>query len=407
MKTKPYVFRNQTVKEKTALFFDKKLKFAHPVAFNKVCDVRMPTGATAIKPYYVGGRRLFYCTDKKVYEQTAYGVLQLSDAIFTAAPDIIEITFGGEKKLLLVSDDKSVIEGKDVTERNVPRGDCYAVYKGMLFSAKGRTLRFSAPFDFTEFSVGLKLGGYFETDEASGEIVYMCELDGRLCLLCKNGLVFISADGERTDYSAEKAYTGYIDALKNSGVKIGEQLYFVSDGMLARYGKTLKLYTLPKEAHISSAETARTVNGFYLLPFSDGAGRLLCARSGDEAHAFVADAQSGISASGAAYLCENGCRINDAKNALYKVSLDEKTCIHYVKTDLDKCALKRVVGICVHNANGATLNVKGDFGEKTFTIGKECKRTFCDLSSYLYEFTLSGASEDAQLIVKYLITGGR
>lgn len=359
-----------------------------------------PVGKRILKPYRKNGRTLAYCSDKKVYERTNTGYEPLSGKTFDSAPQIVAITYGGETKLLIVGEQASVIEGED-EEKNVPYGDCFTVFNGMLFVAKGKLLRFSAPFDFTNFSVGTKLGGYFETESEDGEIVFMCGLNGKLCLVCEHSVTELSVTGDRTDYSAEKIPLGYLDVKKNSAVKIGENVFFISDGKLAKYGKSLKTFPLPAGTSLYSAYNAASAKGFYLLPFlRNSEYKMLCVKSGDEENGFITK--------GSGYVADEGYAVNPSNNKIclaVETTKEEKPAP--LETDFKTCAKKALVKAEICADRTLSFSVAGDFGEKKFFAEAGCNVFYCNLVSKKFSFSAEGAGKNTRISVKYRILGER
>lgn len=359
-----------------------------------------PVGKRILRPYRAGGRTLAYCSDKKVYERTNTGYVSLSDKTFDFAPQIVAIPYGGETKLLIAGEEASVIEG-DETEKNVPYGDCFAVFNGMLFVAKGNLLRFSAPFDFTNFSVGTTLGGYFETEREDGEIVFMRGLNGKLCLICEHAVIELSVTGDRTDYSAEKIPLGYLDVKKNSAAEIGDDVFFISDGKLVKYGKSFKTFPLPAGTALYSAYNAASANGFYLLPFlRNSEYKMLCVKSGNEENGFITK--------GSGYVADEGYAINPSNNKIcLAVESTKEDKPAPLETDFGTCAEKAIVKAEICADRTLSFVVSGDFGERKFFAEAGCNTFYCNLISKKFAFSADGAGKNTRISVKYRILGDR
>ena len=394
MKTKADGFRRVALSEKTFSFPKGAFKKEMRGGFTAACA--LPADKTVIKHYSVRGKILLYCSDGKMYSFTDGECVAATDKVFTSPPDVIAITAEGSEKLLFVTPDVSVTEGSDETERGVPHGDCYAVVNGMLFSAKGRVIRFSAPFDFTEFSTDLNLGGYFETDRESGDVLYMCERQGKLVAVCRHAILSLGITGERTDYTARKINDGYLDVLAGSAVKTGEKVYFISDGRLAESGTSTTFYDLPADADLSRTGIARTRGGFYLLPLSDGE-KLLCFKSGGDCGAFVTD--------GKGYVSEDGFAIDASAGELCFFDCAAANGVSRVESNLGVQGLKRIGKVYVYNGVGATVSVSGNGCERVYAPEKPCESFGCGIIADVLSVAVKGSADNVEITVKYTVTG--
>lgn len=362
-------------------------------------DVMLPpVGKRIAKLYRADGRTIAYCSDKKVYERTNTGYAALSEKTFDSAPQIAAIVYEGKSKLLIIGENASVVEGEDA-EKNVPYGDCVTVFNGTLFVAKGNVLRFSAPFDFTNFSVGTELGGYFETERDDGEILFVCGLNGKLCLICEKAVLELSVTGSITDYSAEKVALGYLNVKKDSAAKIGENVYFISDGKLCRYGKSFKEFPIAAGTLLYSAGKAASINGFYVLPFlKNGEYEMLCVKSGEEENGFVTTGRS--------YVTDGGYAFNPSSGKICLAAKSYKEAKPVTKkTDFKTCALKALIKAEICTDESVSFTVKGDFGEKKFSAKPGCNSFRFNLISRRFSFSADGAGKNTRVTVKYRILG--
>lgn len=400
MKTRVNNFYAPSVNKKT---FKLDGFYRPPVKTLEFADVAAPPSGKIIKRIYrVGERTLVYCSDGKVYERAQNAYSAVSEKAFSSAPEIVEILFEGKDKLLLFSEDASVIEGDSLlTERNVPYGYSCAVVKGMLFIANGRLLRYSTPFDFLNFNVGLSFGGYFETEKSDGDIVFICELDGKLCVLCERSVITIDVSGDSTDYTARKTEKGFISVIKNSAVKIGGDLFFISDNALCKYDGNIKRYDLPDDFNADSYGKANRYNGFYLLPFKEKSeNMLLCVKSGKEDSTFVTK--------GLGEVFDEGYAVNGQTYRICRLTeVTKETLPCAVYTDMGSCAKKAIVCIEICSDVSFTLTVTGDFGNKTFAAVNGCNIFECLLISRRFDFPVDSSSENVGVVLKYKILGDR
>lgn len=397
MRSKVYAFNSPDFIEKTITLAAKKSEskrtFAPAFAFYP------PDGLTVNALKEADGELFVYCDDKKVYIKTADGYVGACDETFENAPDIIGITVTGDKRFLITDGIKSAITGK-VGALSVPvKGDCFAVFAGMLFAASGRVIRFSAPFDFANFSVDLNLGGYFETEIRDGDVRYMAEQNGKLCVVCRHSIIYLTVFGDRTDYLAERLQTGYLDVKKDSVVKIGEKIFFITNGKLGELGSSLKTYDVLYADAVKNAGKAQTFGGYYILPFtSDGKFKTLyCDTDGDGFSAYAAE--------GGGMISDGGTFYDSQKNAFYTFTENSETVeADAVGGDFGTCALKAVINISLCCDGDGYITATGDFGERVFSLKKGCNVIGCNLTSKRFSFSQTGTFAE-EIKIKYRIYG--
>ncbi len=397
MRSKVYGFSSIGGTEKTVTLAVKKSESKRILAPTFAFDP--PPGLTVRAIKNADGEFFAYCDDGKVYRKTADGYAIASQETFDSAPDIVEITVTGEKRFLLIGENECAITGEAEPLDVSIKGDCYAVFAGMLFVATGRTIRFSAPFDFTNFSVNLELGGYYEVEARDGNVRYMTEKNGKLCVVCERSIVYLEVFGDRTDYRAERLQVGYLNVVKRSAVKIGETIYFITNGKLAALNSSLKTYDVLYKDAVKNAGKAHTAAGYYLLSFSSGGKNktLYCDTDGDAFAANAADCGGDI--------CDGGIFYDSEKGGFYAFAENAETVAGDVmQSDLGACELKTVTGASLCCDGDGYLTVSGDFGEKTFALKKGCNVVKCNLVSRRFSFSQTGAFAD-EIKIKYRIHG--
>ena len=338
-------------------------------------------------------RKLILATDNKIYERKDGKYSAILDKTFPSGVDVIELKKKGEKTLLFIGDDGGIFEDGERVE-HIKRGQ-HLVAFGRLFSASGRTLRYSKPFDYENYSTGVKLYGFFETEEDLGDIVGLFELYNKVCVLCKNGIVLFSPFMEESEYSAERMFTdGIINALENSAVKIGDELFFITDGNLARLNakKTLSLFLLPKRLDFSIGHAVE-VDGYYTIPVLDyGKKKTFFAKIGKENRLFTKDGGKVI---------ENFGFFADG-NAIYKKNIDDSSLTGEIASDFNSLSVKRIKRIVARNLDGAVLKVEGAKRVKSVNITSDyCVSYLCHCSEN-FTLSLSKIDTDSELYIEYL-----
>lgn len=353
--------------------------------------IELPSGKTPKRLYNENERLLVYFSDGSLCEYKEREWQRASDTQFTGPPDIKEILYKGEKKLLFITADKSEIEGGIVIE-NIPKGDYYAKCYGMLFSGKDRILRFSAPFDYTNFDTDLKLGGYFEIETESGKIKGIEQTGENLTLFCTHSIISLSINGDRTDYTAKRVETGYIDIKGGSVTCSGEKAYFITENKFTLYtGNSIKtLCRLPTNINITGQ--AKIIDNSYILPIQqENKEKLLCIDL--ESYGATTIEYTGLI--GDRYIADNG--------TLYKINV-EKTREYRAETNLSTTAVKSLIEIIISKTKGNTLKITGDFGEKLYNIDKNYTFYRCYLISRVFTFS---CDSEIEITIKYYKGAGK
>lgn len=360
---------------------------------------RVSNEKTVIKLYREGGETLVYRSDKKVYRVEEGGLSEICPIEFDCAPCVTQIAVAGEKRFLLTDETKSAISGETYNISGVERGDCRIFINGRIATAKGEEIRFTERLGSEDFSSRIKTDGYYRTTLSDGAVVYMCELKERLCVLCENSVIFMDSRGDFCDFSAEKLDSSYLKIKEKSAVKIGEEVFFITDGKLGVLKNDVKVYDLPVDLKSVEIKNAATALGYYLLHLKkNGKGVLLCVkkRADGSFFTFLNDFEGELENEGYFY--------DQSQNAVFAFTETADGENYIANDDLDKCGLKTLTEIDFHcNADG-NLKIAGDFGEKIFAVKKDCNVIKCRLRSKIFSFYSDAAP--AEITAKYLFNGG-
>lgn len=360
---------------------------------------RVSDGKAVIKLYREGGETLIYRSDKKVYRVEDSGLSEICPIEFDCAPSVTQIAVAGEKRFLLTDETKSAISGEAYNISGAERGDCRVFINGRIATAKGEEIRFTERLSASDFSSRIKTDGYYRTDIRGGAVVYTCELKERLCVLCENSVIFIDSRGDFCDFSAEKLDCAYLKIKEKSAVKIGEEVYFITDGKLGVLKNEVKTYDLPVDLKSVEIKNAATALGYYLLHLKkNGKGVLLCVkkRTDGSLFTFLKDFDGELENEGYFY--------DQTENAVFALTETADGENYIADDDLEKCGLKTLTEINFHCRADGSLKITGDFGEKIFSVKKDCNIIKCRLRSKVFSFYSDAAP--AEITAKYLFNGG-
>ncbi len=372
----------------------------------------LPGGIRAVRTFCVEGKVYAQCSDNLLYAFEKGAWAPLCNTVFNAPVDVISIIYGGEKRLLIFSAEKAVVKGLGEEEVNLPAYDVYAYTAGMLFMAKGNVLRFSKPFNFTDFTVDLELGGYLETDDGLGEIVGLKGESDGVTLVCKKGIAKLTTIGERTAYSFKKYSLPYIDVVPNTVAVTPDAVCFISENEFCSFKKgALTKEKLPfKRSDIIITDSAVSARGRYLLPvrlkgvdadyvYCRGGFVGECSHSG-----FLVDGKAALSVDG-------GYAADIMTNSVYRFALGGEGIALPVSTAYYKSrvtsfsthGVKFITDIFVDCEAGFTLKVNGAFGTVAFGVSAGHSHVKCNLQSpdFTFEVVGNGQTEINALSVKY------
>ncbi len=392
----------------------------------------LPDGVCAVRTFCVEGKPYAQGSDNRIYVYEKSTWTPICNTLFTAPVNVISIIYEGEKRLLIFSAEKAVIKGLGEIEVALPEHELYAYTAGMLFMAKGNVLRFSKPFNFTDFTVDLELGGYLETEADLGEIVGIKGENNGVTIVCKNGIARLTTVGERTEYTFKKYDIPFIDVVPKSFASTPDAVCFISENSFCTFKKgALTSDTLPfdmTDAQIT--DNAVSARGFYLLPmrlkgvdtdyvycregslrksastvsatkswsYNGSSGKTTCKQG------FLFDGRVALSNDG-------GFAADKMTNSVYKLSLADEgeeitpSTTYYKSRAIDFSLhdAKFITDIKVDCVGGFTLKVSGDFGTATFGIEGGRSHIKCNLQSTCYTFEVVGneATEIKALSVTY------
>jgi len=370
-----------------------------PVTFKKVCT--LPKDIVPARFYQVEGKR--YCLDilGNLWQDIDGVYTRFVNATFTSEPHITPVIYQGEKRILIFSKEKGVLKGLGEEEVTIPYGKAFTIFKGMLFVAEGSVLRFSAPFNFTDFTIDLTLGGFIEVDNALGEIMGIAQGNDGLTLLCKHGAVYLEVKGERVEYTLKNLQTDYIDVKDNTVAQVNGGLCFISGNKICylKKGKIAE-HNLPtylgeildfgacnlngERIHFGAGGENRT----YFVYVTTTLGNFILCFSTDKKECYLLNAKRGMSAVGGLFGANverkdsQGANetqteytvyravIGGSKNALANEEDDYKGYYLSNPINFNNSLYKRVSKINLSATSQGQLTVYAEEGKKTFSIKK-------------------------------------
>lgn len=325
-----------------------------------------------VKFYYIANDEYVYCSDKTLRKNIGASYLSLQ---FTSnvPPLVLPVIRNGQKKVMFVSDERAVIDGDAIA--GVPYGCSGIYFGGRLFIANGSTLYYSEEFDFTDFSVGLSVGGFVETDAYAGAIVYLFSNDEKLYVICRHAVYTFQPFGKPYEFKLEKIISG-LNVAENSACPSEGDLYFISDK---------NLYRLSGEKIKSLGSALRSFSDFTVENTGENSG-LYIARlvTGGTDYVYIYDTRTNKEAlqESGSYSVTGKYAKKQTDDRLYLIGIREKTVTesesYSGEYDFGSCAKKSIVRVEAHISGSCRINVVGD-GEFSATLTEKCNSVTCFL----------------------------
>ncbi len=356
-------------------------------------------GITPVKFYRAGGDVYAYCSDKTL-KKAINGAFTNTGFTSNAVPLVLSVLYNGNNAPLFIGD-TAMVSGQTVS--GVPCGaDCAAI-GGRLFIADGNTVKFSEEFDFTDFTVGLSLGGFIKVGEGDGNVLHFSADDGKLYVICERAIYALTPYGNQYDFTMEKVSTFALDVAANSVYTVGNRTCFISGNALCVLcgGKVKKA---GKEDFSGfTVSTAGGHDGIYILSLL----------SGGTEYVYAYDTVSGkevlMQADGFSVCC--GYAVKSGDNNLYALGVKtqtETTTAEYAgEYDFGSCRKKAVSRVEAHIRGSATVVLRGD-GVFRATINEKCNSVSCFLHGRNFHIGFENASANFKaynIAVHYTIYG--
>ena len=355
-------------------------------------------GITPVKFYRAGGDVYAYCSDKTL-KKAVNGAFVSTGFTSNVVPLVVSVLYNGTDAPLFIGETAQV-GGQTVS---VPYGADCAVLGGRLFIADGNTVKFSEEFDFTDFTVGLTMGGFIKVGEDSGNVLHFSADDGKLYVICEKAIYTLTPYGEGYDFAMEKVSAFALDVAANSVCTVGNRTCFISGNAFCVLcgGKVKK--TGKQDFSGFTVQSAGACDGIYILSLL----------SGGTEYVYVYDTVSGkevlTRADGFSVCC--GYAVKSADNNLYALgvkTLAETTTAEYAgEYDFGSCRKKAVSRVEAHIRGSATVVLRGD-GVFRATLSEKCNSVSCFLHGRSFNIGFENASENFKaynIAVHYTIYG--
>lgn len=391
------------VSYKTHVFkrdFTDQIKTVNQLTFTRTTIATVST--SPVKFYHCNGETYGYSTDKKIRKIVGNDYV-VQDFTSNVVPLILPVIVNGEKKVMFVSDETAKIDNQTVS--GVPYGSSGIFCAGRIFIADGNKLKYSAEFDFVNFSVGLDFGGFIELDKDAGEILYLSKNGDDLYVIAEHAIFSFSPYGKPYEFKLERIPTFGLSIWKNSvfgengvvGFLNGKDFCMLSSGKVKFISNTMNTvgnFTLG---------VADGYNGFYALPFTvNRVNHVFAYDFGLKKE--ILEQVSSWSVSG-----EYASKITDIR--FYRTSISTATvtvpATYDGEYDFGSCAKKSVCGVEAHITGSADIVISGD-GVFRATLTEKCNRASCFVHGQSFNISFENASSDFKLLslaLSYVIHG--
>lgn len=357
----------------------------------------------------VGDKVFYYTVDKKLYYINGESLIVPNLNKFTYAPTIVEIMQNGVLVPFVIDGNGNgyvIDQAGIITSYQIPCGRVAVVYNGMLLIANGNEVYFSAPLDYTDFTMDLNRGGVVRTDKNDGEICSMVVQDNKLIILTKHAVYTFTAFGDRIDYTLKKVETSIPEIRMFSAKDCGDKTIFISGGKLCSYSNekiTPIKSVLDVGDHVVVGNSA-VDKGVYYVPVADAQGKYKVLRY---------DVKSGLQClinMENELIADGGYSVSNDGRGLYIIeNLLAPGGVCFVSKPLDFGTAKKKVlhEVSLSCESSGTLTVKGDNEERKFELknGGNVKRMNVTSKSFRLIFSGNAVFNMDNVTIKYRIKG--
>jgi hypothetical protein len=350
-----------------------------------------------IKGYYLENSFFLYCADNCLYQnEGGMFVKKIESKNFT--PLLCSIKSNGKNVVMALCDGVGYLLGDTVTQIDTPKANSICEYKGRIFIANDNLVYYGDAFDYDNFANVIGGYGYFSFDNRDGAVVKIITYDDYVLVFCQKALykIYTSATGE---FLTKRLNTFSIKIALDTIAIVGNEVFFISHGKLVAYkNEALRVIDSLENYKIANASGAVDSFNYYTLSItnSDGQKKL-----------FFYDTHANTS-----FLIENDELVMIGNgyafdNESFKiVELSEKGQVGLKsiwkskKIDFLVGKHKNLTSIVLFVEGKGSLRVKGDFGQREFSLDKEYVNIYPNL--YSKYFILEIKSDEMDFSVKNL-----
>lgn len=355
--------------------------------------------------YCVNGVVYAFANDNRMYRFDQTGLRLVSNTEYYGCPSVVSVLENGQSKTLIVCENgnaESVGEDGVVKKYTLPLGNVCAVYNGMLFIANGNTVNFSTKYDFSDFTTSIDRAGVFNTQVQDGAIVALIVQNNKLVIFAEHAVYEFTAFGERIDYALKKIETIVPEIVFGTVKDCGKKIVFLSGKDVCAYEnqKISVLLSLPN-GYEYAGNIASVDKSIYCLPvmFYNEKIYSLCVDV-ESKNRFLIELPSSV-------IGDCGYSVNASNNICKIVNGDGNWIFKCRELNFYTAKEKTINEITVFCDSKCSLTLKGDYGEKSFSLkkGANCIKINFSSRSFYMEFSGQTANAIIDLRIKYRVKG--
>ncbi len=350
-------------------------------------------GDDVIKIYYLLGRFFGYYTDGNLYEINN-GERTLIFGIGNIAPCAKEIIHGGTKKILFVGEKACIVDEVAETISWEP-SNVVCEHKGRIFSAFGRVITISTPFDFSTKTTGITIAGNIRIEQKAGDVMGFLSDNEKLYVLCRSAVYLLLTDNDFINFKLKRLYYFSPSITERTVSEYSNELICVRDKTIYTFsdGKFSKVSDFLQNLSFSVMGDATVGEGVYYVPVTiDSENKITV-----YALNFTDKSEGGFLLSGE--ILEKGYAVQSGK--LYKITDKNQNSnvksITSKQTSFGMAYDKTLHALLVETGSDCTLTIKGAFGSKKFTLKKGCNQVKTNLTSAYFSVNFSLIEKDFYL----------
>ncbi len=334
------------------------------------------------------GRQIVYA-EGRFYENVEGAFRKIVEDAESVSPTVLSVTDGGENRLLILTETKSLLVGEKTTVVKIPYGKYACVCDERLFIANGNEIVYGEPFNYGKISVSDQIGGKIVVN-GFGNICGLWSASNGVYVFLEKAIFLLTTS---EDFSLKKLNVGGRTITDGTVRGYGDKAFFMSEGEVCVFdGKKIKTedFGFNKEC-VKLGNEVSAKDGIYCVSCTvndDGEKYVYC-RDVDLQEEFITERvgflfdYGGYAMEEYAYLppVSRLCKLSSTR--VYKESFRAG----FVKRGLPGVGCKTITGVSANIEGDAYLDVTGDFGTTTFYVGK--RSSGCKLRSrgFGFEFT--------------------
>ena len=228
------------------------------LSFNTV-ETEFPS--IPVKAFKAGGKRYFFCQDKKLYSLDGNKALTISETKFDSPTHVIDFDDGN---IGIVDGKNLYVSGKVNAVMICPDSTDISYSDGRMFYLTGNTVRFNFTPSGTLDILRNNADDYIEVDKKFGKIVKVNGGYDEIEILTETHVLRYSIGLFPDSFSLKSITRLEFDAKQNGGCIVDGKIFYLSDGKFIDLANRTEICRIDKSAVLCGI--AKSEDGLCILP---------------------------------------------------------------------------------------------------------------------------------------------